>query len=65
MFSATPAHADLYSINGIKVDETASNAVEAKNKAIDHFKPTKSKRHMVHVHLAEKDGEPVVHVADF
>ena len=43
----------------------ADTLLEAKNKAIDHFKPTKSKRHMVHVHLAEKDGEPVVHVADF
>lgn len=32
--AAGPAVADLYSINSIKVDETADNAVEAKKKAI-------------------------------
>ena len=26
------------------------------------FKPPKSKEHMVHAVLAEKDGEPVVHL---
>lgn len=31
---AVPGRADLYSINGLRVDETAKNAVEAKNKAI-------------------------------
>jgi hypothetical protein len=30
-----------------------------------HFKPPKSKRHLVHAHLAEKDGAPYVHTADF
>jgi hypothetical protein len=33
--ASRPARADLYSINSVKVDETASNAVEAKKKAID------------------------------
>lgn len=41
----------------------ANTAYEAQQKAIEHFKPPKSKRHMVHVHLAEKDGEQVVHKA--
>ncbi len=34
VLAAKPASADLYSINSIKVDETAENAVEAKKKAI-------------------------------
>lgn len=34
-------------------------------KAIEVFKPRKSERHLVHVHLAELNGSQVVHVADF
>jgi hypothetical protein len=34
---------------------------DAKEKAIAHFKPPKSKQHMVSVVLAEKDGKQVVH----
>ncbi len=30
-----------------------------------HFKPPKSKLHLVHAHLAEKNGAPYVHTADF
>jgi hypothetical protein len=30
-----------------------------------HFKPPKSKMHLVQAHLAEKGGEPYVHTADF
>lgn len=43
----------------------ATSSYEAYKKAIEHFKPPKSKRHMVHVHLCEKDGEQVVHKPDF
>lgn len=43
----------------------AETLYAAKLAALEHFKPRKSQTHMVHVHLAEKDGEPVVHVADW
>lgn len=43
----------------------AETLFEAKDKAIAHFKPPKSKQHMVTVMLAEKDGEPVEHKPDF
>ena len=39
----------------------ASSMFAAKEKAVAHFKPPKSKRHMVSVVLAEKDGKQVVH----
>ena len=39
----------------------ASSMFDAKEKAVDHFKPPKSKRHMVSVVLAEKDGKQVEH----
>lgn len=41
----------------------ADSLYAAKLEAIKHFKPRKSQEYMVHVHLAEKDGEPVVHIA--
>jgi hypothetical protein len=37
----------------------AASLHEAKQKALAHFKPPKSKRHLVSVHLAEIDGETV------
>jgi hypothetical protein len=40
----------------------ASSLYEAKVKALEHFKPPKSKRHLVTVHLAEADGETVTQV---
>jgi len=43
----------------------AASLWDAKQMAIKHFKPPKSKEHMVSVVLAEKDGQPVVHTADF
>lgn len=44
----------------------AKTQLEALEKAIAAFKPPKSKRHLVHVHLAElADGSKVVHTADF
>jgi hypothetical protein len=40
----------------------ADTLYEAKQKALAHFKPPKSKRHLVTVHLAEKNGETVTQV---
>lgn len=51
---------------GKQQDIYASSLLDAKNKAIAHFKPSKKKAHMVSVVLAEKpDGTQVTHVADF
>lgn len=41
---------------------SAASQYQAKLAALDHFKPPKSKRHLVSVHLAEKDGETVTQV---
>jgi len=49
--------------NGKTVDLHAATLFEAKTKALAHFRAPKSKQHMVHVELAEKDGEQVTHVA--
>jgi hypothetical protein len=52
--------------NGRQADVYAKTALAAQQKAVEFFKPPKSKRHMVHVGLAERaDGTQVVHVADF
>lgn len=40
----------------------ASSLYAAKQAADAHFKPPKSKRHLVTVHLAEVDGETVTQV---
>lgn len=47
--------------NGKEADIYADTLLQAKEKAIAHFKPAKSKRHMVHVHLCEKNGETILH----
>ena len=47
--------------NGKRVEVYAGSLYQAQLKAIEIFKPAKSKRHMVHAHLAEKDGVPVIH----
>ena len=39
----------------------ASSMFAAKEKAVAHFKPPKSKQHMVSAVLAEKDGKQVEH----
>ncbi|MPR11943.1 hypothetical protein [Microvirga tunisiensis] len=49
--------------NGRETDIHADTLLQAKEKAVAFFKPPKSKTHMVHVHLCEKDGEQVTHVA--
>lgn len=43
--------------NGKKQELYAVSLFDAKQKAIEIFRPAKSKAHMVHVHLAEKEGE--------
>ena len=40
----------------------AASLYEAKEKALAFFKPPKSRKHLVSVHLAEVDGEPVTQV---
>ena len=47
--------------NGKRWECYASSMFAAKEKAVAHFKPPKSKRHMVSVMLSEKDGKQVVH----
>jgi hypothetical protein len=49
--------------NGKRTEVYADSLYQAKQKAITHFKPRKSQEHMVSVVLAEKDGQPVTHVA--
>jgi hypothetical protein len=49
--------------NGQRVEVYAETSYEAYKKAVEHFKPRKSQTHLVHVHLAEVDGEPYVHRA--
>lgn len=39
----------------------ASSSYEAYKKAVAFFRPSKSKAHMVHVVLCEKNGEQVTH----
>ena len=48
-----------------RIEIYANSAYEAKQLALDHFKPNKAKRHLVSVHLCEKDGQQVVQTADF
>ena len=47
--------------NGKRLEVYAETLYAAKLKAIEQFKPAKSKSHMVSVTLAEKDGEQVIH----
>jgi hypothetical protein len=49
--------------NDKRTEVYADSLYQAKQKAITHFKPRKSQEHMVSVVLAEKDGQPVTHVA--
>lgn len=51
----------IFFFNGKQVEIHADSMLAAKEKAIAHFKPAKSKRHMVHGMIAEKDGQPVIH----
>jgi hypothetical protein len=49
--------------NGKRLEVYAESAYKAQLKAAELFKAKKS--YEVDVKLAEKDGKPVVHVADF
>jgi hypothetical protein len=51
--------------NGKRLEVYAASLLEAKNKAVAHFKPAKSKVHMVTCMLAEKDGRQITHTPDF
>ena len=53
------AHGYIGFFNGKRVELQADSLYAAKQQAIAHFKPSKAKAHMVHVELAEKDGEQV------
>lgn len=52
-----------FSHNGQRHELYANSSYEAKQKAVKHFNPPKSKQHLVTVHLAQKDGKDVVHTA--
>ena len=46
---------------GKEAEVYANTKLAALDLAVSFFKPAKSKRHMVHVMLAEVDGQPVIH----
>lgn len=47
--------------NSKEVEVYANTMFEAKQLAVKHFKPSKSKEYMVNVMLAEINGKPVIH----
>lgn len=50
--------------NGKSTEIHADSSYAAFVKAVEYFKPTKAKKHLVTVHLAElSDGSQVVHTA--
>jgi hypothetical protein len=49
--------------NGQQVEVKADSLYAAKQKVVEHFKPSKKNMGLVWVVLAEMNGEPVVHVA--
>lgn len=49
--------------NGKQADVYADTSFQATERAKAFFKPAKSKAHMVHVVLAEREGEQVVTTA--
>lgn len=53
----------IFFYSGQRVALYAKTLLDAKIMAVEHFKPPRSKQHMVHGALAEKDGEVVVHTA--
>lgn len=55
----------IFFYNGRQVELYAHSLSDAKLQALKHFKPPKSKEHMVHGMLAERDDETVTHTADF
>lgn len=61
--SADGSHGYVAFYNGKRADVWANSSFDAVERARVFFKPPKSKKHMVHVVLAEKNGEQVVHSA--
>lgn len=54
----------VFFYNGKRIELYANSLADAKDKAVAHFKPSKTKRHMVHGMIAEdKEGKPIVHAA--
>jgi len=51
----------VFFYGGKEIEVYATSLYEAYCKAVEAFKPPKSKRHMVHGMLAERDGQPVIH----
>ena len=49
--------------DGRRTEIFASSSYEAHRKALDYFKPPKTKKHLVSVHLAQKDGKDVINTA--
>jgi hypothetical protein len=47
--------------DGRSAEVWADTSLQAKERAVAYFKPAKSKKHMVHVAIAEVEGTPVVH----
>lgn len=52
-----------FSHDGKRHELYANTSYEAKQKAVKHFNPPKSKQHLVTVHLAQKDGKDVTNIA--
>lgn len=48
-----------------QVELKAETSYDAQLKAVAHFKPPRSKQHLVHVLLAKRDGKPITHTPDF
>lgn len=51
----------IFFYNGKQVEIFADTLFQAQDKAVAHFAPPKSKRHMVHGMIAERNGVQVVH----
>lgn len=51
----------IFFYNSKRVELHANTLLEAKTAAIAYFKAPKSKQHMVHGVIAERDGKPVDH----
>jgi len=47
--------------NSKQAEVWADSSYQAQQRAVNYFKPPKSKKHLVHVQLCEKNGEQVVH----
>jgi hypothetical protein len=54
----------VFFYNGKRIELYAPTLLAAKEKAVEYFKPPKSKKHMVHGMIAEdQEGKTIVHTA--